>query len=509
MRSRATTAAGSHTDPVPPHTSSSPCRCVLAARSSSCIVPSRTNARRRWRSLLGLLGWPQIARITRGAVLERPHNADFVTARRHSASRLAIPGSTSLPNSLPRRSSSCSDAWSLGTFIVAEATLSFLGIGARPPDASCPGADDLPTARPRIRSNPETTALPGRRTGHHRPELHHCWATPLRDALDPKPASDDHHDAPLWGHQDAPYSPTRAPRCSRSGPDHRVHHGSGVVDAVRDVDLDVARGEPVAIVGQSGSGKSTRGRRSCGCCPAPAGSPAGPSASTARTSPPRTRPACVPSGAVASAGAAGPDVQPEPGHAARRPGRRRARADGLRGAAVRQRALELLAEAGVPEPERRAKQFPHEFSGGMRQRVLIAVALAREPELLLADEPTSALDVTVQRRILDHLDALAEASGTAMILVTHDLGLAADRADRVLVMSRRPDRGAGHPRAGAARPAARVHAAAGRGGARSRRHAGRGPAAVRPCGRQRDRRSGRRHGRRRGGRRGRPRRHHP
>ena len=209
----------------------------------------------------------------------------------------------------------------------------------------------------------------------------------------------------------------------------------GDTPVVRDVDLDVARGERVAIVGQSGSGKSTvvaallrllpgSGRITGGTI-----SLGGEDLAAADES----RMRAVRGGRIAL-------VPQDPGtnlNPAMRLGDQVAdalRADGLRGPAVGRRVLELLAEAGVPEPERRAKQFPHEFSGGMRQRVLIAVALAREPELLLADEPTSALDVTVQRRILDHLGALAEAHGTAMILVTHDLGLAADRADRVVVM---------------------------------------------------------------------------
>ncbi|WP_231920167.1 dipeptide ABC transporter ATP-binding protein [Microlunatus soli] len=208
--------------------------------------------------------------------------------------------------------------------------------------------------------------------------------------------------------------------------------------ALHGTSLTVAAGERVAVVGESGSGKSTTAAAVLGLLPGTGRITAGKinfrGEDVTDPTPARLRRlrgrqiGLVPQDPMSN-------LNP-----ALRVGRQIAEtlaAHGMAtGAAARRRAIELMGEAGIPEAEQRYRQYPHEFSGGLRQRVLIAIALACEPELLIADEPTSALDVTVQRQILDHLEQLRAARGTSMLLITHDLGLAAERADRVIVMER-------------------------------------------------------------------------
>lgn len=208
---------------------------------------------------------------------------------------------------------------------------------------------------------------------------------------------------------------------------------NGEVNAVRNAHLTVMPGETVAIVGESGSGKSTSALAAIGLLPGN-GRVAGGEiffdgediahASEKRMIELRGNSiGMVPQDPMSNLNPVwkiGFQVKET------------LKANGLPSGP--EDVAKVLSEAGLPDASRRAKQYPHEFSGGMRQRALIAIGLSCQPRLLIADEPTSALDVTVQRQILDHLDKMTSELGTAVLLITHDLGLAAERADKVVVM---------------------------------------------------------------------------
>ncbi|MEX1077974.1 MAG: ABC transporter ATP-binding protein [Homoserinimonas sp.] len=214
--------------------------------------------------------------------------------------------------------------------------------------------------------------------------------------------------------------------------------GRELVPAVKNVSIDVSAGETVAVVGESGSGKSTTAAAINQLLADNGEIVGGEIFFEGREL------TALGEGEMISLRGAGIGLVPQDPMSNLNPlmrvGEQIAEAlevhGHARGAAAKVRVVELLDMVGIPDAAQRARQYPHEFSGGMRQRALIAMGLACKPRLLIADEPTSALDVTVQRRILDQLDQLTEKMGTAVFLITHDLALAAERADRIVVMFR-------------------------------------------------------------------------
>ncbi|NNM74376.1 oligopeptide/dipeptide ABC transporter ATP-binding protein [Enterovirga aerilata] len=210
----------------------------------------------------------------------------------------------------------------------------------------------------------------------------------------------------------------------------------GVLRALDRVSFDIGRGEVLGVVGESGAGKSVTGSAVIGLI---------------------DRPGRIAGGEILLDGRRIDNLPPEEMRKVR--GKRigmifqdpltslnplyrigdqlvetiRTHTD-LSASAARRRAIDLLAEVGIPAPEKRIDGYPHQFSGGMRQRVVIALALSAEPELIIADEPTTALDVSVQAQIITVLKRLCRDHGTAVMLVTHDMGVIAETADRVAVM---------------------------------------------------------------------------
>jgi oligopeptide transport system ATP-binding protein len=219
------------------------------------------------------------------------------------------------------------------------------------------------------------------------------------------------------------------------------HTDDGIVHAVSDLSYDLFPGETLAIMGESGSGKSVSVQALMGLIPQPPGkivkgtieySGLGVTQDILKMSDRQRRSirgaeiAMIFQDPLTSLNPVFP-VGWQLGEAIRihRGARRRE---------AFKRAVELMQRVGIPNAPERARQFPHQFSGGMRQRAMIAMALALEPKVLIADEPTTALDVTVQAQIMELLEEVQERTGMSMILITHDLGVVASVADRVVVM---------------------------------------------------------------------------
>ena len=212
---------------------------------------------------------------------------------------------------------------------------------------------------------------------------------------------------------------------------------AGDIHAVNAVSFDLRPGELLGVVGESGSGKSVTMMSLIGLLPTPPADVCDGTAMLAGQDLLRMGPEALRAVRGRDIGFVFQDPMTSlnpvftVGFQIMEPLRRHM---GMDKAQARRRAAELLALVGIPDPERRLKDFPHQFSGGMRQRVMIAIALACDPKVLIADEPTTALDVTIQAQILELVKELRARLGMAIIWITHDLGVIAGIADRVMVM---------------------------------------------------------------------------
>ncbi|MYR07629.1 ATP-binding cassette domain-containing protein [Gordonia sp. SID5947] len=382
---------------------------------------------------VGILFAIRIARLVRGSVLSTREELYVTAAQLSGAPAGTVMMRYVLPNvAIPLL---VEVALYFGVALLIEAMLSFLGVGVQPPQATW--GVMLSEARTYFYQQPLLAVVPGvmitltvlafnlvadglaasvnPRSARPRPKAAPAEAVP--NIVEPVEAA-----AP-----EAVLS-LRNLRVSLPGDD-------GPVPVLRGVSLDVCRGEVVGLVGESGSGKSMTSLASIGLLP-PGAAVSGHIRCGERElvgAPEKAwrdvrgaRIAMVfqePGKALNPAMTVGRQLE-ETVRLHRRVDRRAARAEAIR----------LLARVGVPEPERRVEDYPHQFSGGMAQRVVIAIALACEPDMLIADEPTTALDVTTQAQVLDLLIDIKNDLGVGILFITHDLGVVADICDRAAVM---------------------------------------------------------------------------
>lgn len=383
---------------------------------------------------LTIVAWAPYARIARGAVLGYRRSAASEALVGLGAHPLRVLFGHVIPTaSRPALVFASTD---VGAVVLATAGLSFLGLGITPPTPEW--GQMLVESRPYLGSAwwlwlppggaITVVALSGNLLSEHlgvAPELRRLRIRRPRPTPSTSPkrgraqtAAKTGRSVPLWEVRDL--------QVDFDTPD-------GPVAAVRGLDYTLDRGEVLAIVGESGSGKTVS-------CLAPLGL-AGDRAAV-RGSARLARTELVGAGEDTLRAVRGAEIAVvfQNPYAALNPLRRVGAlvADGLRppakGHQARERAVELLRAAGLPHPEDVADRYPHELSGGMRQRVLVAAALAGDPDIVVADEPTTALDATTQAEVIELLRRLQRERGLALVLVSHDLGVVAHLADRVLVM---------------------------------------------------------------------------
>jgi len=383
---------------------------------------------------LGFATWPGYARLVRSLVLETREREFVEAARALGVSRLRLVGRHILPNSL--QTLFVQGTLDVAVVLLSLSGLSFVGVGAQPPDAEW-GAM-IGDGRGQLLSAWWVVFFPGMAITATAVGFN-LLGDLLRSELDPTLRGRGRRAAgcpavlrTVEGLEAVAASGT-VPLLSLRRLSVTFQTPAGALLAVNRIDLDMLDGERVAIVGESGSGKTATAMSILGLIPH----------------------ACV-EGEILYRGRDLLSVGASERRAVRGAGislilqdplsslnpsmsvgdqiTEPIRIRGVSSRVARERAVDLLGRVGIAHASRRLGDFPHQFSGGMRQRVMIAIALIAEPRLLIADEPTSALDARVQGQVLDLLDDLARERQMAVLLITHDLGIVAGFADRVVVM---------------------------------------------------------------------------
>ncbi len=380
--------------------------------------------------LLGAFIWQITARIVRGQTLALKNREYVLAARYMGVSRWKIIMSHILPN---LSSLLIIDATiNVSTAIITEAGLSFFGFGVQPPDVSLGtllsdgqnAAFTLPVVVPVPRDLPRPVGArrqPRRGRAARRTRSVHREGPVTTEITEFISTRKVDTDAVLTVEDLSVTFP------GGTGPD---------VNAVRGLNFSLRRGEVLAIVGESGSGKSVTSLAVMGLLPTNARIAGSVRLGDRELLALNDRQLSEIRGKQMSMIFQEPLSALTPVYTV---GQQVSEAllihnDGMTKRQAHARAVELLDLVGIPNPKQRANAFPHEFSGGMRQRVMIAMAIANDPDVIIADEPTTALDVTIQAQILEVLQTAQRETGAAIIMITHDLGVVAGLADRVMVM---------------------------------------------------------------------------
>ena len=404
---------------------------LLALAIVAALGPGLVNAL----IAVAVVNIPFFARNIRGVTVGLAHREFVDAARLSGMGHARIIATELLPNVLPVIVIAMSTT--VGWMILETAGLSFLGLGSQPPQADL--GSMLGEARAALITNPHTSVVPGLMIFAIVMGIN-LLGDGVRDALDPRLASGAlTRPAPATAVRRGvvPEAAGTGAALSVRGLETRFEPGGTVLRAVRGVDLTLAPGECLGIIGESGSGKSVTALSLTRLVASPPGVITGGRADFAGEEligAPFRRLRALRGDRVAY-------IFQDPLstlHPLIRVGDQLAEAIRVHHPVPRaeawRRAVALLDDVRIPNPESRIRAYPHELSGGMRQRIGIAMALANGPDLLIADEPSTALDVTVQAEILALLGELRREKGLALIFITHDFGVVAQLTDRVAVM---------------------------------------------------------------------------